>query len=286
MVVPRPPHLLRRVVRVAEGRPWHGRRRMCMQVHVRIAEQRQNRVVERRGRKLDLTPLGGETIFRNDATENLELDFAEIALVLFREMALPLEQPADARIAVEVERIDPGELVPHLEIEEVLVRVAGARIAFPQQLGVTRIHVDHPPPGRMEKFGQRRGAFIGGELCRGLEAELEVPVARAVFGKGFELDQQRRHQIEGHLDLRELPQQGDHPEVVLQRVHAHPRQHVLPRCQIFVVGLVHVPEDGDLSHGCRRRRCGIFEANPKCYGSLTVTCCASSWPRSGSRWCC
>ena len=45
-----------------------------------------------------------------------------------------------------------------------------------------------------------------------------------------------------------LPQQRHHPVVVLQRVQADPRQDVLAGGEVFVIRLVHVPEDGDAGH--------------------------------------
>ena len=47
-----------------------------------------------------------------------------------------------------------------------------------------------------------------------------------------------------------LAQQRRHAVVVLQGVHAHPWEDVLARREIFVVRLVHVPEDGDVGHVC------------------------------------
>ena len=87
-----------------------------------------------------------------------------------------------------------------------------------------------------------------GQRVRRLQAELEVPVARPSLGERLELHEQRRHEVERQLHLRKLAHQRGHPVVVLQPVHAYPRQHVLAGCEVFVVRLVHVPEDGDVSH--------------------------------------
>ena len=100
----------------------------------------------------------------------------------------------------------------------------------------------------MKKFRQDECALVLGQRVRRLQAELEVPVARPSFGERLELHQQRRHQVERQLHLRKLAQQRDHAVVVLQPVQPHPRQDVLARCEVFVVRLVHVPEDGDVSH--------------------------------------
>ena len=84
-------------------------------------------------------------------------------------------------VVVEVERIDPGELVPHLQIEKVLRRVSPARVALLQQLGIARIPIDHPPARRVKKLRQHGRALVLGQRVGRLQAELEVPVARAVL---------------------------------------------------------------------------------------------------------
>ncbi len=43
-------------------------------------------------------------------------------------------------------------------------------------------------------------------------------------------------------------QQRHHPVVILQRVQPHPRQDVLPGREVFVIRLVHVPQEGDAGH--------------------------------------
>jgi hypothetical protein len=46
-----------------------------------------------------------------------------------------------------------------------------------------------------------------------------------------------------------LPQEGHHAEIVLEGVQTDPWKHVLPGNEVLVVGLVHVPEERNLSHG-------------------------------------
>ena len=88
----------------------------------------------------------------------------------------------------------------------------------------------------------------GGQIGGRLEAQLEIPIARAARGKRLELHEQRRHEVERDLDAGKLPEQRHHAVVVLQGVQPDPRQDVLARGQVFVKGLVHVPEDRDLGH--------------------------------------
>ena len=100
----------------------------------------------------------------------------------------------------------------------------------------------------MEEFGEHHRLFIVGEHRHRLQPELEIPVACALFGKRLELNQQRGHQVECELHVRELAQQRDHPVVVLERVQPHPREDVLACGEILVVRLMHVPEKRDVGH--------------------------------------
>ena len=93
---------------------------MRPQVDVGIAQQRKDRVIERRRRDLDLPSRRGVTVFRDDAPQQLELHRPQRHLVFFRE-APPLGgQCPDALVAFEVIRIDPCQLVPDLQIANIL----------------------------------------------------------------------------------------------------------------------------------------------------------------------
>ena len=50
------------------------------------------------------------------------------------------------------------------------------------------------------------------------------------------------------MNIRKLPQERDHPVIVLERVEPDPRQDVLVCHQVLVVRLVHVPQEGDAGH--------------------------------------
>jgi hypothetical protein len=153
-----------------------------------------------------------------------------------------------ALVVIEIERIDPRELVPHLEIQKILSRIPAACIPLLQQLGITRVQIDHPPAWRVKKFREHGRAIMLGQHLRRFQAQLEVPVACPSFRKRLELNEERGDEVEGQLHLRKLAHQRNHSVVVLQPVHAYPRQYVLAGCEIFIVRLVHVPENGDVSH--------------------------------------
>ena len=117
-----PLELLGGVLRVPERLPRPPRVGVRPQVDVGVAQQRQNRVVERRRRQLDLAARGRVAVLGNDPVQQLELDLAQQLLVVLGEAAALGDQRADPRVAVQVERIDPGELVPDLQVAQIVER--------------------------------------------------------------------------------------------------------------------------------------------------------------------
>ena len=259
MIRDRARQLLGGILGMDEALAGHARVGMGAQIDVRVAEERQDGMIERRRRHFDLASRDSVPVLGNHAVEQLELHFAQLHLVVFVEPAPFGDQPPDARIAVEIQGIDPGQLVPHLQVAQIVaVEPCGRRAAIGrrgqrpaaarQQFGVTRVDVDHPLALRVEEVFDDELDVVLVEIDGGLQAQFERPIPGAIAGKGFELDQQRRHQIERHPDVGKLAQDRHHAVIVLQRVKAHPRQDVLPRHEVFVVRLVHVPQDGDTGH--------------------------------------
>src|SRR5438270_707245 len=117
-----------------------------------------------------------------------------------------------------------------------------------EQLGVPWVHLNHALVLRVEEILEDEIDIAVGEVGGRPEAQLEVPVARAIGRERLELDEHRGYQVEGHLHLRELAHQRGHAVVILQRVEPHPRKDVLPRDEVFVERLMHVPQDGYASH--------------------------------------
>ena len=157
-----PFELLDGILGMHETLARHRRVGVRAQVHVGVAQQRQNRVIERRGRDLNLAAGGSLAILGDDAVQELQLDAGQQRLVLLGEAAPLFHEAADPRVTLEVERIHPGELVPDLQIAQIvdgepagrraLVGVGRQRPAAPrQQFGVARIDVDHPLALRVEE---------------------------------------------------------------------------------------------------------------------------------------
>jgi hypothetical protein len=77
-------------------------------------------VVERRGRDLNLPTFGSGPILRDHRVEQLEFDHPQRQLVFFTVVALLRDQPANALVSIQVERVEPGQLAPDLQVAEVL----------------------------------------------------------------------------------------------------------------------------------------------------------------------
>ena len=176
-------------------------------------------------------------------------------LVLFREVPAFFDQPPHPHVTAQIERIHPGQLLPHLKVPQVVHAEPprGSRrilTASPPraQFRVPRVDTDHPRRVRVKEILDDEGDVGRRERVRRLETQIEDAIRRTIRRKCLELHEQRRHQVEGDPDRRELPKQLHHAEIVLERMEAHPRQDVLPRHEILVVRLVHVPDECDLGH--------------------------------------
>ena len=189
--------LRRRVFRMAEALPRHPGVRMRPQVDVGVTDQRQDRMVEGRRGDLDLTPGGGLRVLGHDPAEDLEFHLAQNLFVLFREPSALGKQSFDPRVSVHPERIDPGQLVPDLQVAEVALRqrldrraVAAGLLAAAQQLGVAGVRLDHPAARRVEEVGEDEPLVLVGQLDGRLQAKRQGTVVRLVGRKRLELHEQ------------------------------------------------------------------------------------------------
>jgi hypothetical protein len=185
-------------------------------------------MVERRGRDLDLPGGGAIAIRGDDRVQQLQLDPPQQVLVLFAKVLTFGDEAARPFVALEIVRIQPGELLPHLQVAEIVrgessggrPQVGGQHGPSPprQQLRIAGIRVDHPVTLCMEKILQDEDSVVQGERIGLSEAEFEVAIVRAGRGKRLDLDEHRRDEVEGHADTGKLVQERYHPVVVLQRM--------------------------------------------------------------------
>ena len=101
---------------------------------------------------------------------------------------------------------------------------------------------DHPVPARHEELFEDEAApgiveIRGGDVTVGRPRIGELP-----GGVRLELVEHPRHQVDGRVHVREFLQDRGHPEVVLDGVEPHPREHRGPRGHVDVARLVLVPQ--------------------------------------------
>src|SRR4029079_17277408 len=95
------------------------------QIHIRVAQQRKDRVIERRRRDLDLAAGRSLPVLRDDTLENLEFHLPQSPPVGLRETPAFGDQLTDASVPIEVVGIDPGKLVPDLQVTNIVGRKQG-----------------------------------------------------------------------------------------------------------------------------------------------------------------
>ena len=130
----RPAQLLRRVLWMAERRPRHGRGRDACAGRCRCrtaTEESDGRTARSTARPVRAPPparYSGMTRRRISSSTSRSSSLSASV-----KSALLLEQRGHARIGVEIERIDPGQLVPHLKVEEIAVGECPARVPLLQR---------------------------------------------------------------------------------------------------------------------------------------------------------
>ena len=216
-------------------------------------------MVERGRGQLDLSARRRVPILGDHLVQQLELDAAQHGLVLFREAAALGDERANASVVVQIQRVDPGQLLPHLQVAQIVRAEARGRrapvgwrrlrAAAPREkLPVAGVDVDHVLALGVEEVLQDEIDVVVIERRGRLETQLEIPVTGAVLGKRLELHEQRRDEVERHLDVGTLAQDGHHAVIVLEGVQPDPRQDVLVGREVLVIRLVHMPQDGDTGH--------------------------------------
>ena len=129
MLLDCPPHLHDRIVRIAAGvaRQLEVRQRLAGQLFVQ--EQRQNGMIEGRRGQLDLSGLGQFAMERNHLSKDVQLFGQEPVFFVLRESAALVAQAAQVRVALEYQRMDPGQVKPDLQIAKVALLKTAERLA-------------------------------------------------------------------------------------------------------------------------------------------------------------
>ncbi len=116
-----------------------------------VAQQRQDRVIERRGGQLDLARIGQLAVQRNDLRQQLHLLVEQPLLLLLGPVLPLLAKLGQLGNDFERERMDPHQVGPALQVENVVLREAlagprggvDAQAALLIQLVIARVRPDH-----------------------------------------------------------------------------------------------------------------------------------------------
>ena len=108
-------------------------------------------MIKRRRGQLDLAALGQAAVQRHDFAQDFQVLGQQDILVVFRVVAALVAQFPQGVVALEGQRVDPGQVEPHLQIAQVGRLEAAQRLrggvapgrAAVVQLGVTRERQDH-----------------------------------------------------------------------------------------------------------------------------------------------
>ncbi len=240
---------------------------------VGVAEEREDRVVVRGRRELDLAALGEPPPARDDLAHDPPLGGEDVLDVL-PGVAAPLRgEGAEPLVVGEGAEAHPGEVEVELQVRQLLVaeRRGDAREvhrsavapALLQQVPVSWRGADVPLPVDHEERAQDRLPLLRPELRDRTRRELEEPVPGAARHVLLELLEEHRREVHGAAHARVAIQDPRHVVVGAGRVEAHPGHEELARLRLLVGRLVHVPEEGeaDLPHrGCGggvRRASGV-----------------------------
>src|SRR3954463_8315436 len=85
-----------------------------------VNDERQDRMEEGGRRELNLVPFHQSSIERNDILHRGELESQHFLFVFFRKSPVFRAQASQARVAADGAVAEPGEVVPDLQVQEVL----------------------------------------------------------------------------------------------------------------------------------------------------------------------
>src|SRR5215467_14191293 len=175
-----------------------------------VAHQRQDGVVKRRGGNLNSAAVERGLVRRQDASQEFFL-FADHQPLIFQSEVTPLlDKSANLRLLLE-EFIHPGNLRKHLEVSDVAIgkapaRVGMGRMKLSRQLLITGIPSDHVLfvclkeilSGKLLFSMAEFGHWSGSHFQKRIESRARCVVLNLVDERG--------NQIEGLMDFRELIQ--------------------------------------------------------------------------------
>ena len=255
--------LLSRVVRVREYRVRHLQVRPCDARDAKILDQGQDGVVVRAGDQLGLPSLLQLPIFGKYRAEQFELHPQDGLHVRLRKQPAFQNQLGNLRIALDRLGADPRQVEPHEQITQLGVgeqrgQAAGrgwARLLpLAHQFQVAWILAHAPNLARLGHPARDEGPLVGAEPRHRTAGQVHVDVCNAAVDIVLDLLHQRRHQVERLLEVGVRVEQRRHLVIVLGGAQPNPGQQKTVAQVVFVIRLVHVPDEGHMQrarHGER-----------------------------------
>lgn len=118
-----------------------------------------------------------------------------------------------------------------------------------EELGVARVAPDEVTCVGLEEVFKREDALGFGEIGGRFGDNIVESVFGGAAGVIADLLQQRRDKIEGLLYAGELVEQLHHAVVILQGMHADPREAVFAGGEVLIERLMHVPQKAESQYG-------------------------------------
>jgi len=91
------------------------------------------------------------------------------------------------------------------------------------------------------------GFVLARQFVRIFERQGKPGLFEAATGVLFELHAQRRHDVEGGMEVGEFAEDFDHAPVIFQGMQTRPREHVTPVFGVAVLRLMHVPQHDQMN---------------------------------------
>ena len=219
-----------------------------------VPQERQDRVIERRGRQFDLAALHQFPMERNDLSQHIELLVEQPRFLSLRPAVSLQQERLQVGVEIKQQRMEPCEVAPDLQVSDVtfcepldrlLERIAVGRPLL-VQLRVTRMRADHVVVVGHEELVEQEARVGFVQTIGGSPRDIEMPVARTAVGVRQQLFEQAGNKIDRATKLGHLFDVPRHPPIVLRPMQPHPRHRVLTPDAIRVVGLMLMPDKGEV----------------------------------------
>ena len=213
-----------------------------------VPQQRQDGMEERRRRQFDLSTLREFTVQRDHPLEQSHLLVEQESFFHLGEVAPLVSQLAQFGILLEDERMNPREIVPDLQVANVLRREPRGRLlgrvmpALLLQFLIARVRMNHPRRAHEELFEQVLRVVFA-QPVRWHPRHFQMPVAQPLLGVPLQLQQQTRDEVDRAAELGHLLEVQRHPDVILCAVQTDPRHQRFAADVVGVVRLVLVPDE-------------------------------------------